>query len=179
MADTGNALSLYNAIQENGKQIYKPTAYFRDLSSYKIIYVMLKNATVNGVKQLCFYIAYQNPKGLSMEYFILPTRSDLNTLSQFQAGLVAINAANTFTLWYNLVSTSNQPSGFFTNIPSSQKSVLINNDYGVGQYLAKKNQTVVAVDIFNAQSRMNFYFDGDQNYAGNYYYFTNAGNALS
>ena len=79
--------------------------------------------------------------------------------------------------WTGLYKTSNQPHGFFSGLASGYLEVLTNDNLtNTPQYLASQNLTVVQMNVFNAQSKFNFYFTGDQNYSGNYKYFINTGN---
>lgn len=176
-----NSISLFGASVVDGKKLIEdPSQFFRDAMASSIMYVrMVKSAWGGNPQYPCFYIAYQAPRSLTVEYFILPTHANLTTLTQFKAGLTALNTyANTFTLYTGLVKTSNQPSGFFTNLASGYLEVLINNTFtNTPLYIPKNDQTSVSVNIFNALSKFVFYFSGDQTYAGQYLYFTNTGNA--
>lgn len=174
-----NSISLFGATKVDGKNLIPDgNNFFRDANCASIIYVrLIKSQFGSNPLYPCFYIAYQAPRTLTVEYFILPTRTGLETLTDFKEGLTALNTyANTFTLYTDLYKTSNQPSGFFTNLTAEYLKVLTNDLYCEAQYLPNKDWTAVSCNIFNTLSKFVFYFTGDQNYAGQYLYFTETGN---
>lgn len=173
-----NSISLFGATVVDGKNLIPDgNNFFRDANCASIIYVRMVKSQFGGNPQYpCFYIAYQAPRTLTVEYFILPTATGLETITDFHQGITAINSGNTFTLYTGLYKTSNQPSGFFTNLTSGYKEVLTNDLYCEAQYLPNKDWTAVSCNVNNALSKFIFYFTGDQNYAGQYLYFTDSGN---
>ena len=174
-----NSVSLFGALKVDGYNLVEnPSQFYRDANAEYITFVRLLTAKIQGVLQTGFYIAYINPKGLTQEYFFLPVRANLQNLTDFKNGLLALNTyKNTFTLYTGLVKTSNQPTGFFTNLPALQKQVLVNDDKCDTNYLASKQQTAVTIKTApNILSAFVMYFTGDQNSAGQYLYFTSSGN---
>ena len=173
-----NTVSLFGAVKVDGyNYIQHPSTFYRDANAEYILWVRLINTTINKVKANYFYLAYMNPKGLTQEYFILPIQTNLQNLTDFQAGLLAINDKNTFTLWTSLYKTSNQPHGFLANLGATLLQVLVNDDKADDQYLAAQNLTAVSITTApNLLSKFIFYLTGDQNYAGSYKYFVKTGN---
>lgn len=177
-----NTLSLFGAVNYNGKYLVEnPSRFYQDVSIGNIIYVRMVNIKYKGQPTNAFYILYQQPKSVSASEYLLLTQPNLQNLFEFQAGLSAINSSkNTFTLYNNLIKTSNQPAGYFVGKSYNLLQVLVNDGFtDAVQYLPNYKPTActaVTINVLNALSKFIIFVSGDQNYAGGSHYFTAYGN---
>lgn len=163
-----NQISLFGAVVVNGYQLVNPEQFFQDVSPKDIVTVEL-TIIVNGsgTSVPAFKIVYNNRQGLTQDTYFLGTHNGLTTLANFKSGLAAVSADNKFTIYTDLIRTSNWASSM---VPASY-SMLINDAYTTRIYMTNGNQTQVNVTQVNSLSKLQCYFQGDQTLAGTYYYF--------
>ncbi len=170
-----NMISLFGAVKVNGLLIANPYSFFQDANIAQIVWVhsptTIQNAQGNDIT--AFQVMYVEPQSLTYTTFYLPTRVGLTTLANFKTGLTTINAGNLFTIYTSLVKSSDQAS---TRIPAGVDMMFGDNHMEGEQYLNSSGQTVVSVNIKNRLIRTNFFFSGNQTYAGQYLYFKSDGN---
>lgn len=171
-----NLISLYGAIKVNGIFIANYSEFLQDCPASQIVSV--QKTTIDnlyGTPSECFWIRVVNPQGLTVEDVFLQTHTGLTTLANFASGLAAQSTTNTFTTYTNLVKSSDLDS----NLVAANTDILINDFYAISgrTYLPDAHQTLVSVSVKNRLSYTQYYFEGDQTYAGDYTYFTSSGNS--
>ncbi len=172
-----NLISLFGAIKADGKLLITNPAstFLRDVTPELIVWVRSPTLVkdLQGNERLAFQIVYVNPQNLTFETFYLPTEPNLLTLANFLTGLGVVSATNKFTLYQDLVKSSDQAQ----NSVAADTDYLINDIYATRQYLPGQDQTAVTVNLKNRLSTTQFFFEGDQTNAGHYQYFTSGGNS--
>lgn len=164
---SGNFVSLYGAIKVNGV-LLTYNQFKEDINPAGIRFVMpctIKDINDNLVN--AYWIKYQNDRQLTADDIYLPVNTYIENLTEFKAALTALNTSNTFTIYTDLISSSQIAAGL---VPENYDMII--GDLNTSRYfIPKQVVTKVNVNITNEVLPVTFSFAGDQVYAGDYQYF--------
>lgn len=180
MATNANYISLYGAVNINGKPIdYTNNPILRDATAEQLVWVRLGTAlNASGTSVAAFECMFQSVDGLSAQVVYLYCYSGFATIINFNGGLIANGSDVPFVHYENLVSMNYQTLINTPDTTNLSQGMLINTNFVTGnngrRYNVSTNSTFVKVKFSNKLVADTFEFSGNWSTAGSYSLFYTA-----